>query len=138
LKKKTLPQQTPYLEQYMLRSLMLVPPIHGGQVSQGIVTNGTDQWIRVEMAFGIKTGGKMKCICLYVVNSYGGVKVGNGSVTGGVMRVSGKSQWYAKSLLVWVHGGITSSLASAAYCFAFSSFYHSLTPKDPVEAITPL
>jgi hypothetical protein len=82
---KTLPQQTPYLEQYMLRSLMLVPPIHGGQVSEGIVVNGTDQWIRVEMAFGVKTGGKIKCICLYVVKSYGGMEVGNGSATGGVI-----------------------------------------------------
>jgi hypothetical protein len=82
---KTLPQQTPYFEQYMLRSLMLVPPIHGGQVIESIVANGTDQWIRVEMTFGIKTGGNMKCICLYGVNSYGGVKVGNGSATGGVM-----------------------------------------------------
>jgi hypothetical protein len=44
---------------------MLVPPIHGGQVSEGIVADGTDQWIRLEMAFGIKIGGKMKCICLF-------------------------------------------------------------------------
>jgi hypothetical protein len=46
-REKTLPQQTAYLEQYMLRSLMLVPPIYSGQVSEVIVANSTDQWIRV-------------------------------------------------------------------------------------------
>jgi hypothetical protein len=55
---------------------MLEPPIYGGQVREGIVANGTDQWIRAEMAFGIKSGGKMKCICLYGVNTYEGIKVG--------------------------------------------------------------
>jgi hypothetical protein len=48
----------------MIGSLMFVRPIHGGQVCEGVVGNVTDRWIWVEMAFGIKTGGEMKCICL--------------------------------------------------------------------------
>ena len=53
----------------------------------------------------------------------------------GSRTVNGKSLWCGRTLLVSVHGGVTSSLALAAYYFSCASFHPPLTPKDPAKAI---